>query len=60
MLDEAGLQDRRHVLSVVEGAYLADVYAAMDVFAFSSRSNLPASVPASRSIQSPCQQENVS
>ncbi|GLS40903.1 glycosyl transferase [Mesorhizobium tianshanense] len=38
MLDEAGLQDRCHLLGVVEGADLADVYAAMDVFAFSSRS----------------------
>ncbi|RWH84719.1 MAG: glycosyltransferase family 4 protein [Mesorhizobium sp.] len=38
MLDEAGLQDRCHLLGVVEGAELADVYAAMDVFAFSSRS----------------------
>lgn len=38
MLDEAGLRGRCHLLGVVEGAELADVYAAMDVFAFSSRS----------------------
>jgi 1,2-diacylglycerol 3-alpha-glucosyltransferase len=38
MLDDAGLHDRCHLLGVVEGADLADVYAAMDVFAFSSRS----------------------
>lgn len=37
-LQAAGVADRLHLLGTVEGRRLADVYAAMDVFAFSSLS----------------------
>jgi glycosyltransferase involved in cell wall biosynthesis len=38
ILGEAGVAARTHFLGTVEGTKLADVYAAMDVFAFCSRS----------------------